>query len=61
MAYRVNENCIGCGMCVSICPDVFTLGTDGYAHAAAQPGDESTRELADQAAENCPTSAIEKE
>jgi ferredoxin len=30
MSYKVNkEKCIGCGYCVSVCPEVFELGEDG--------------------------------
>lgn len=58
MEYRVNDNCIGCGMCVSMCPDVFAIDNE-YARVIADPKDEETRELARQAAQNCPTEAIE--
>lgn len=59
MSYTVNENCIGCGVCVSICPDVFELGEDGYSHVIAQPESDEIRELAEQAKESCPVAAIE--
>ena len=32
MKFHVNADCIGCGLCVSTCPEVFTMtdgGTDG--------------------------------
>lgn len=59
MSYKVNENCIGCGVCAGICPDVFEMGEDGYSHVVAEPEDGETRELADQAKESCPVAAIE--
>jgi ferredoxin len=27
------DTCIGCGLCESICSEVFTLADDGYAEA----------------------------
>lgn len=59
MKVKVTEECISCGACVDICPEVFYLGDDGYAHVreseAARP------ELAGkirEAADSCPTEAI---
>ena len=37
MKFHVNADCIGCGLCVSTCPEVFTM-TDGGT-AAAAPAD----------------------
>ena len=28
---KVNENCIGCGACTAVCPDVFDLNDEGKA------------------------------
>ena len=33
LKYYVNENCIGCGLCVSTCPDYFTMADTGVAVA----------------------------
>lgn len=41
MNATVNSNCIGCGLCVSICPEVFEIGDDGL----AQPIQEVTETL----------------
>ena len=34
MKFHVNADCIGCGLCVSTCPEVFTM-TDGGTAAPA--------------------------
>ncbi|MEA4932708.1 MAG: ferredoxin [Lawsonibacter sp.] len=58
MTVHVNENCIGCSLCPSICPKVFTMTDEGVAAARDEisPEDEG---LAQEAAESCPVSAIE--
>ena len=33
------EKCIGCGACVSFCPDVFEMNDDGKAVVIAQKSD----------------------
>ena len=60
MLVRVNDACIGCGLCVNLCPGVFTMLAEGQAAAR----DEILPEFYDQiqeAAESCPVSAIEIE
>lgn len=60
MRFKVNEGCIGCGMCVGICPGVFSIGPDGTA-VAAESGTASADEgAAIQALSGCPVSVIEK-
>ena len=52
------DNCIGCGACEAICPEVFQLNDDGLSTVI---NDEITSELEDnvkEAIEGCPTSAI---
>ena len=61
MRYKVNENCIGCGQCAGICPDVFSMTADGYARASSEDVQGETDEEAKRAADNCPVSAIESE
>ncbi|MCI2059165.1 MAG: ferredoxin [Oscillibacter sp.] len=58
MAFKVNENCIGCGLCTGIAPDVFELSDEGHAVVKAQPADPAQ---AKEAEEQCPVSAIEED
>ncbi len=52
------DRCRGHGICLTLCPEVFTLNDDGYAEASAQVAVEL--EDAVRAAEQaCPERAIE--
>lgn len=58
MNAHVNGNCIGCGLCASVCPDVFMMTDEGTAAAR----DEIFPDQEDQvheAADGCPVDAIE--
>jgi len=58
MKYYVDkETCIGCGLCESICGDIFKLGDDGKAEAIADP-DGGQAAAAAEAMESCPVAAI---
>jgi len=55
MAIKVDKKkCIGCGACVSICPEVFEIGSDGKAKVKAQKKIPCVKE----AVESCPNNAI---
>ena len=58
---RVNENCIGCGLCVSTCPQVFEMTDEGVAKAmeGTLPADVAGAAL--DAQSGCPVGAIEIE
>ena len=62
---KVNKSvCIGCGMCTGICPEVFEFGDDSlsenkFGEGAVIPAD--AVDSAKEAAESCPTQAIEVE
>ena len=59
MKFEVNERCIGCGLCVSLCPEVFEMLDTGIAHAKSKAEGESIISLALEAKESCPVEAIE--
>lgn len=50
--------CIGCGLCPSICPDVFDMDDDGKAKAIVSEVSAGHEEHAREAADSCPVSAI---
>ena len=58
MRFRVNDDCIGCGMCAETCPEVFTLTDAGVARAVQDEIDGALAEKAKEAEEGCPVSAI---
>ena len=58
MKATVNEECIGCGLCEGTCPDVFSISDDGVAVAIEEDVPEDAEDAAQEAADNCPVSAI---
>ena len=58
IAHVEKDACIGCGACPSICPEVFEMDEDGLAIALQEQVPEDQEELAEEAAESCPTEAI---
>lgn len=58
LTVHVNENCIGCGLCVNMCGNVFLMTEEGVAAARDEifPEQEAP---AREAAESCPVQAIE--
>ncbi len=54
------EGCIACGLCVSICPDVFTIADDGLAEAIENP-EKQYDSAVKEAAESCPVNVIKTE
>ena len=49
--------CLGCGLCVDVCPDVFEMADDGKAVTKVDPVPPRRRRPRD-AAEQCPVTAI---
>lgn len=59
---RVNENCIGCGACTAVCPEVFDLNAEGLAESIiGEDVPEDLVESTKEAATSCPVEAIEVE
>lgn len=59
MKAKVVENlCIGCGACAALVPDEFEISEQGVAHSLNDQVKEENKELALDAKDNCPTSAI---
>lgn len=59
MKYIVNDDCIGCGMCASTCPEVFSIDGD-VAVAIDSEVPDLLLDSAAEAQEGCPVSAIER-
>ena len=50
--------CIGCALCSDLCPEVFEIGDDGYAHVIDEAPDPELYGSVRDAESSCPTSAI---
>lgn len=55
-----HDGCIGCGLCVAVCPDVFSMHDDGYAEVTGEAND-SNIDSVREACESCPVSVIQIE
>lgn len=56
---RVNANkCIGCGLCASMCPEVFELGDDNKSHVKNAKACGKRDCDCKSVAESCPADAI---
>lgn len=60
MKYVVNDGCIGCGLCVSTCPEVFSMSDEGVAVATEDEVAEEYAASAEEAKDGCPVGAIEE-
>ncbi|MEL1135854.1 ferredoxin [Desulfitobacterium sp. THU1] len=58
MTASVDETCIGCGACASVCPEVFRMNDEGLAEAYVNPVPSELEESAQEAADGCPTDSI---
>lgn len=55
------DACMGCGVCETIVPEVFSLGDEGYVITLMDPTPEQFRDLVQQAMDECPEEAIKAE
>ena len=53
------DNCIGCGACEAICPEVFQIDDEGLSTVVCDDNAKMDENAVKDAAEGCPTSAIE--
>lgn len=53
------DTCIACGLCPSICPEVFAFDDSGKASAIVDEVPEEVTESATEARDSCPVSAID--
>jgi len=62
MKPKVDKNlCIGCGTCVSLCPDVFEMGEDNKSRIKETADFEKNKDCIEQSVTSCPNQAIKIE
>lgn len=52
------EDCLGCGVCVDVCPEVFEMGRDDKAEVIVEVVPLEAEDRCREAAEMCPEEAI---
>ena len=61
MKVKVNQECIGCGLCIDMCPEVFEYNDEGLSCAKSEEVGDELKDAVTEAQEACPVSAIETE
>ena len=62
MKVKVNrDSCICCGACAAICDEVFEIDDEGLSVAKTEDVQEDKKQEVQDAADSCPTGAIEVE
>lgn len=62
MKVKVNrDSCIGCGACAAICDDVFEIDDEGLSTLKTEDVEDDNKQEVQDAADSCPTGAIEVE
>lgn len=54
----IRENCIGCGACQAIAPNIFEIDDEGLSKLLTNEISESDKDDFKDALESCPTGAI---
>jgi ferredoxin len=57
-AFVDRDACISCGLCATICPEVFEMDDEDIATVIADPVPAEHEDGAQEAADSCPTDAI---
>jgi ferredoxin len=52
------DTCISCGICPSVCPEVFEMDDDGKAKAIEDSVPTTSEDSAKEAEDQCPVNAI---
>lgn len=60
-AFLDRSGCISCGLCPTICPEVFRMGDDGVAEVYTEEVPPEAEDQAVEAQESCPVSVIKVE
>ncbi len=64
MKYKITqkqEECIGCGACVAVCPNFWKMNEQGKAEPIKTEFEEKDLEINKEAAETCPVEIIKIE
>jgi len=54
------EKCIGCGVCISLCPEVFEINEEGKSQIKKGADLNENKNCIKEAKESCPVEAIEE-
>lgn len=54
----IRENCIGCGACQAIAPNIFEIDDEGICKVLTETVSENDEEDFNDAKDSCPTGAI---
>ncbi len=55
------DACISCGLCASVCPEVFELDDEDISTVIEDPIESENEDCAREAEDSCPTDAIHLE
>lgn len=58
IAHVDKETCIGCGLCPSMCPEVFEMQDDGLAGVIVDKVPQDAEDSTKEAEASCPVNAI---
>ncbi|NLN75887.1 MAG: ferredoxin [Armatimonadetes bacterium] len=58
MKVTINDDCISCGLCAEICPEVFEMPDEGIAIVKVEVVPAWLEDKVKEACESCPTESI---